>query len=75
MADIIGGILFVAFLIANVLAVMFMERQAPEIRDRVANETPATPKLSLDSIERSLDAGRTLRSQMLRRMFTLKRMA
>jgi len=75
MIDIIGAILFFGFLAANVLAVIFMRGHAPDIQDRVSHETPATPKLAIDAIERSLDKGRTLRSQMLRDMLTGKRAA
>jgi hypothetical protein len=66
MTEIIGALLFFGFLAANVLAVIFMRGHAYEIQDRVANETPATPKLAIDAIERSLERGRTLRSEMLR---------
>jgi hypothetical protein len=75
MTDIIGAILFFGFLAANVLAVIFMRGRAPDIQERVSRETPAAPKLPLDAIERSLDEGRTLRSQMLRAMLSGKRAA
>jgi hypothetical protein len=72
MTEIIGALLFFGFLAANVLAVVFMRGHAPDIQDRVSHETPATPKLAIDAIERSLESGRTVRSEMLRQALSGK---